>query len=91
VQEGGQVVLTLRNEEGGLGLSVEDNGPGIPEDELPRVFERFYRGSHRQISGSGLGLSIVKQATLTLGGTVAVTRGLGGRGAGFHVSLPSLH
>jgi two-component system sensor histidine kinase QseC len=91
VHEGAQVLLSLRHEEGLLQLSVEDNGPGIPDDELPRVFERFYRGSHQQVSGSGLGLAIVKQATLTLGGTVAVTAGLGGRGAGFHVTLPWLH
>ena len=88
VPEGAQVVLSLRKDEGLLRLSVEDDGPGIPEDELPRVFERFYRGKHQQVSGSGLGLSIVRQACITLGGSVAITRGLGGRGAGFHVILP---
>jgi signal transduction histidine kinase len=45
---------------GTVSLTVEDSGPGIPESAQQRVFDRFYRGEHQQQSGSGLGLSIVK-------------------------------
>ncbi|MPN48610.1 Sensor protein QseC [bioreactor metagenome] len=44
---------------GGRVLSVQDNGPGVPADELPRLLERFYRGSSHAAEGSGLGLTIV--------------------------------
>ncbi len=49
------------------GLCVEDEGPGIPPEELPRVAERFYRGRHRSASGSGLGLTIASLAAARAG------------------------
>ncbi|MDQ0504463.1 sensor histidine kinase [Xanthobacter agilis] len=49
------------------GLCVEDEGPGIPQEELPRVMERFYRGRHRSASGSGLGLTIASLAAARAG------------------------
>jgi len=58
----GTVVQTnVANEQGAGCLSVSDNGPGIPEQEREKVMERFYRPLGTQASGSGLGLSIVKQ------------------------------
>jgi len=68
--------------EGGLVLlSVSDNGVGIAEDELPRVFERFYRGdASRSSRGSGLGLAIVKHVVTAAGGDVEARRGPGGLG-----------
>jgi two-component system, OmpR family, sensor histidine kinase MprB len=52
-------------------LSVRDHGPGIPPDDIPHVFDRFYRAaSARSVPGSGLGLSIVRQVTESHGGTV---------------------
>lgn len=58
---GSTVTISVSNEQGNTSLSVSDNGPGIPEQELARLTERFYRPLGTQASGSGLGLSIVKR------------------------------
>ncbi|MFG1697142.1 sensor histidine kinase [Nonomuraea sp. NPDC049309] len=64
---GGQVEVTLRDGR----LSVRDHGPGIPEQELPHVFERFWRSpTARGLPGSGLGLAIVTQAVSESGGRI---------------------
>lgn len=71
-------------------LRVSDNGPGIPEPELPRAFERFHlraRGGNGSPDGAGLGLAIVRELTEAMGGTVAVEN-LPGGGARFTVRLP---
>lgn len=72
----------------GSTLSVLDRGPGIPEDDLPRIFDRFFRAtSARSAPGSGLGLSIVKQIVEGHGGAVSASnRADGGAKIGF--SLP---
>ncbi|MGW0575667.1 sensor histidine kinase [Streptomyces sp. NPDC002920] len=60
-------------------LTVRDHGPGIPEDELPHVFDRFWRSpSARALPGSGLGLSIVARTVQQAGGEVTLTRAQGG-------------
>jgi len=59
--DGGQVDVLIAAEEGTVSLVVKDTGPGIPEEELPRVIDRFYRVPGSPSSGSGLGLAIVKQ------------------------------
>jgi signal transduction histidine kinase len=70
-------------------LTVQDDGPGIPAAERGRVFERFHRGPGQEaVTGSGLGLSIVQQAVIRLGGQVWLGEGLGGRGVGFCVRIP---
>lgn len=69
-------------------LSIADQGPGIAADDLPHVFERFYRATEsRTMPGSGLGLSIVRRAAERHGGTAEVTS-IPGRGATFILRLP---
>ena len=73
-------------------LSVEDDGPGIPEDQRDRVFERFVRLDEarvRDAGGSGLGLAIVKEIVTAHGGTVTVSSAAGLGGARFVVRLPA--
>ncbi|MNC49850.1 Alkaline phosphatase synthesis sensor protein PhoR [compost metagenome] len=70
-------------------LSVEDTGIGIPEEDLPYIFERFYRvekSRARQFGGTGLGLSIVKKLVELQGGSIKVTSQLG-EGTRFEVKF----
>ncbi|WP_455355109.1 sensor histidine kinase [Streptomyces sp. SYSU K217416] len=69
----------------GTAVTVSDEGPGIPEESMGRVFTRFWRGSKR--GGTGLGLYIVKGIVEAHGGTITVERGPGG-GAQFRFTLP---
>jgi len=68
-QEGGRVTVGVRCTEGGVELTVEDNGPGIPAEARERVFERFYRVS-QDTEGTGLGLAIVQEITRAFGASV---------------------
>jgi two-component system sensor histidine kinase MprB len=72
----------------GHDLSVRDHGPGIPADEVPHVFDRFYRGAEaRGRPGSGLGLAIVSQVAGQLGGSVRAESAPGG-GTLMRLTLP---
>ena len=85
---GGQVRLRTAEEEGRAQVRVSDTGPGIPADEVPRVFERFYQGQARRQNGSaGLGLAIAKRLVELQGGTLEVER-TSEEGTTFLVSLP---
>lgn len=69
---------------------MEDNGPGIPAVDLPRIFARFYRvdrARSRELGGTGLGLAIVKRLSQAMGGSVKVVSEVG-RGTTFTVTLP---
>jgi two-component system phosphate regulon sensor histidine kinase PhoR len=88
--EGGSVSVTCRFEGEMVALEVADTGIGIPRDDLPRVFERFYRvdkARSRELGGTGLGLSIVKHLVQSLGGQVTVNSRVGA-GSQFTVQLP---
>lgn len=88
-ERAGELRVEVGREEGAVWLAVEDDGPGIPEDELPRVFDRFFRGKRRgrPVRGSGIGLSLVQEIARQHGGRVEVTSALG-RGSRFVVRLP---
>jgi two-component system phosphate regulon sensor histidine kinase PhoR len=87
---GGKVDATLEPRDGWAVLSVRDTGIGIPEEDLDRIFERFYRvdkARSRSAGGTGLGLAIVKHAVGLHGGTVEVKSKLA-RGSTFTVRIP---
>ncbi|WP_314173299.1 sensor histidine kinase [Streptomyces winkii] len=75
----------FRSDEQGTAVTVSDEGPGIPEESMSRVFTRFWRGSKR--GGTGLGLYIVKGIVEAHGGTITVDRAVAG-GARFRFTLP---
>ncbi len=88
--EGGRITLEGSRIEGEVLLEVADTGIGIPDEDLPRIFERFYRvdkGRSREMGGTGLGLSIVKHIAEAHGGRVSVDSQLG-KGSKFTVTLP---
>ena len=88
-QPGGEVRVKLETRDGVALLTVADTGPGISAEDLPRVFERFYRADKsRSTGGNGLGLSISKAIVETHGGTIQVASEAGG-GATFTVRLPT--
>jgi signal transduction histidine kinase len=83
--EGATCVLGLRRENGARVLSVRDDGIGVAKDDLPRLFERFYRADRARASrGSGLGLAIVKHVVEAGGGTVEA---LGAPSEGLEIRL----
>jgi two-component system phosphate regulon sensor histidine kinase PhoR len=88
--EGGEVRVGWQARDGQVLLEVSDTGIGIPEADLPRIFERFYRvdkARSRELGGTGLGLSIVKHLTQAMRGSVRAASRLG-HGTTFIVSLP---
>jgi two-component system phosphate regulon sensor histidine kinase PhoR len=91
-QEGGQIEISTVLGKGMVGLRVADNGPGIPADDLPHIFERFYRvdrSRQRATGGSGLGLAIARHLALSIGAELSVESTLG-HGTTFSLSLPDM-
>ena len=90
---GGRVTVVARPDDGGIVVEVSDNGIGIPADELPRIFERFYRvdrSRSREMGGTGLGLSIVKHIVQAHGGTVEA-ESVPGKGSTFRLRFTTPH
>jgi len=89
--DGGSVDVSVRAEDDSVVVKIADTGIGIPQRELPRIFERFYRvdrARSRETGGTGLGLSIVRHVTENHGGEVTVESELG-QGTVFEVRLPT--
>jgi two-component system, OmpR family, phosphate regulon sensor histidine kinase PhoR len=89
--EHGEIALVARRSEQQIVLSVSDNGIGIGKEDLPRIFERFYRAdkarSHNSVRGTGLGLAIVKHIAQLHGGHVEAESEIG-RGTTIQILLP---
>jgi two-component system phosphate regulon sensor histidine kinase PhoR len=86
--EGGQVILKARQDVDIVEFSVADNGIGIPADDLPRIFERFYKADHaRSEDGTGLGLAIARHLVEAHGGRIWV-ESTEGRGSTFYFTVP---
>ncbi len=86
---GGRVRIEAGPAEDGVRIAVRDTGPGIPDEDLPHIWERLYRGDRsRSTPGLGLGLSLVQAIVRAHGGTVAA-RSLPEGGAEFTVLLPA--
>ena len=90
VNPGGRIDLTAQSDPAGVRLEVSDNGQGITADDLPYIFDRFYRAekSRTENGESGLGLPIVKSIVEAHGGAVTV-RSQPGRGTVFSIVLPA--
>ena len=89
---GGQITISSHADGTLLAITVADNGRGIPPDDLPRIFDRFYRtdrARNRRHGGAGLGLAIVKAIAEANGGSVSVTSALG-VGTSFELKLEGL-
>ena len=85
-----RVAITLKNKDGLAEVSVSDQGIGIPEKDLERIFERFYRvdpARSRLTGGTGLGLSIVKHIATNHGGDVSLWS-VEGAGSTFTIRFP---
>ncbi|HEV2689725.1 MAG TPA: ATP-binding protein [Bryobacteraceae bacterium] len=88
----GEVRLESKAVNGAARITITDTGIGIPSEDLPRIFERFYRvdkARSREMGGTGLGLSIVKHAVEQMGGSVAVESRLG-EGSRFTLTIPAV-
>ncbi len=89
-QPGGRITVHAQVETGHILVRVADNGPGIPEEDLPHIFDKFYRASNvaSEVPGTGLGLAIVKSVVERHGGRVWV-HSKEGEGTTFTVLLPA--
>jgi len=88
--QNGQVTIHLIPDPSTLTFAIQDSGIGIPASDLPRLFEKFYRGTNREAlaqRGTGLGLAIVKSIAERHGGKVWVKSELG-KGSTFHLQIP---
>ena len=87
---GGVMISAIGKDQREIQFSIEDNGIGIPKEDIPRIFERFYRvdkGRSQELGGTGLGLSIVKHLVQAHGGKIWVESQLE-KGSTFYFTLP---
>lgn len=91
--KGGTITMGVTKTDDGCMLTMQDNGPGIPGEELPKIFDRFYRSDkarEAESGGHGLGLSIARIIVIAHGGKIRV-RSKVGEGTAFYVLLPYRH
>ncbi len=89
---GGKVSVDVRRSDGGVSAVFRDTGIGIPPEDLPRIFERFYRvdkARSRELGGTGLGLSIAREIILSHGGDIRIESEVG-RGTEVELSIPAM-
>jgi signal transduction histidine kinase len=90
--DGGEVRVSARRAGGQIHIQISDDGIGIPPEELPKIFDKFYRVKHpktRTVTGTGLGLPIVKRVVEAHHGTIDV-ESVPDKGTTFTVWLPAL-
>jgi two-component system sensor histidine kinase KdpD len=85
---GSEIRIEVSSDEGFGKVVVTDEGPGIPEDSIEKVFDRFYRVPGTPTGGTGLGLSIAKALVLAMGGTISVQNRNNQSGSAFTFTLP---
>ncbi len=85
---GGRIRLSAESTAEGVLVTVADSGPGIPEEDRKRVFERFYRALGTKVSGNGLGLAIVQRIAEIHRAQISVADGLDGRGTAMQIRFP---
>ena len=91
--ESTEITLSAKRQGKSIEISICDQGPGIPPEHIPRLFERFYRidkSRSRRIGGTGLGLAIVKHIVHTHSGAIEVLNN-GGAGCCFKIKMPEFH
>jgi signal transduction histidine kinase len=85
---GGVVIVRADSGPAGVRIVVQDTGVGVDSEDLPRIWERYYRGHHAQEdAGAGIGLALVREYTEAMGGTVSV-ESIRGQGSSFSICLP---
>jgi two-component system, OmpR family, sensor histidine kinase KdpD len=89
--QGSRIAVTAAQERGQIAIRVLDEGEGIADADLERVFDRFYRvrRGDRQRAGTGLGLAICRGFVEAMGGTITAANRLSRKGAVFTIMLPS--
>lgn len=90
--EGGMVIINIQYNDVNTEISVTDNGPGIPDEDLPYIFERFYRADksrNKLTGGSGIGLTICKSIVLAHGGSINVQSNIG-KGTKVTFTIPKI-
>jgi len=92
--KGGVITIRAGRADNGFVLEFADTGPGIPDDEQPRIFEAFFQGKRKQggpVGGTGIGLSVVLECIQAHGGTVELVNSEEFQGAHFRIHVPQTH